>query len=250
MPTIFRAATKEKRLKSHLPVAILIDTSGSTEDIHDLMQTCARELLRRLKAELTFKGIVEVLIVFFSDTYQNAAFTSLDDIDPEKLTIPKSEGTTHTGQALLYALEQLAQKKMVWKQAGEDYFQPLMFLLTDGYPTAGELQTPAHAEAHARAQQEVEEAYKEAARTTRDWETAEKLIFIAAGVQRLDGESANMDSLRELSAHEDHIFSVSDGDGLGGVQRFFNEIYTMTKLVYKRTPMSELLKDAFDNPRA
>ncbi|MBQ9521069.1 MAG: VWA domain-containing protein [Oscillospiraceae bacterium] len=248
MGTVFRVATKDKRPKSHLPVAILIDKSLSTGNIRGIMETCARELLQRLKAELTFKGIVEVLIVFFSDTYQEADFTPLDNIDPAKFVVPESEGTTNTGKALLYALGQFKERKIVWQQAGEDYFQPLMFLLTDGKPTAGELQNPKYAEAHAKAEKEVKEAYAEAAREIRAWEDGRKLIFIAAGVQRRDGESADMDSLHELSEHDDHIFSVTDGEGLDGVQRFFNEIYTMTQLVYKRTPLSELLKDALDNP--
>ena len=249
----FYAAKKEKRLKSHLPVAILIDKSGSTADIHDLMENCARNLLKRLQDELTFRGIVEVLIVFFSETYQEADFTPLEEIDPAALSVPKSEGTTHTGQALLYALERLTEKKTVWKQAGEDYFQPLMFLLTDGYPTAGELQNPERAsaelrKAHEEAQRAVEEAYAEAAAAIQGLEGKERLLFIAAGVQRRDGESADMDSLRKLSAGDDHVFPVSDGDGMDGVQRFFNQIYTMTKLVYKRTPMSEILEESLDYP--
>ena len=212
--------------KEHLAVSIVVDKSESTADIHDLLNTCTRDLVTKLKKDLLFKGIVELQVVFFSGTYQEADFVPLEQISPSSLVVPKSEGYTHTGQALLYALEQLQKKKNYWKQKAEHYYQPMLFLLTDGFPDAGE-------GAPDDVVKDVREAYEMAGDQIKKLESSKpnespKLLFVAAGIERKNGISANMDKLRELSSHPERILSVTHGNGLNGIEKFFDLIYQMT----------------------
>ena len=221
MSTDFKIPPRKNTLKKHLPVAILIDKSGSAHDIRPLVERSVRKMIQKLQAEITFRGVVELLMIFFSGECQAAEFTPLEKMQPDAFSMPECTGTTNTGQALLYALGKLEKKRLEWEQSGERSFEPLMFLLTDGFPDAG-------IGAPEKVREAVKKSYQDAAQTVRKMEREGNLLFLAAGVQRKNGVCADMAKLQELSAFPDRIFRVDDSGGLDGVELFFHVIYEQT----------------------
>ena len=223
--------------KTHLPVCIVIDRSESTSDIRDLLNQGAQSLIRSMKRELTLRGIVELLVIQFSkETEVTVSFKPLEQVREHDLDIGKSEGFTATGQALLTALDLLDQKKMEWKQSkAEKYFQPLLFLLTDGYPDAG-IGAPPEVE------REIAETYAQAAQEIRERERAKKLVFVAAGIQQQNGARANLEELRRLTCFPDHVLRASDfSDGSQNISQFYQLIHESTKAMYTGTPIDDVI---------
>lgn len=222
--------------KTHLPVAFIIDTSASTNDIRDLLNTCARELLCSMKAQAVFKNIVELLVIFYNSDYQNIVdFKPLGFVGEHDLDIHESRGFTETGRALLYALDCLDNKKAEWRAKGEKYYQPLLFLLTDGYPDAG-------IDAPMKVVQHVEYTYAQAASKIKEREKTDKIVFVAAGIQQKNGCSANIEKLKQLTSHPERIFCVSDVTGsVHRIEGFYHLIYESTNAVFNNTPVGEVI---------
>lgn len=237
----FVVPPRMKGPKTHLPVAIVIDTSASTKDIRELMNQCARKLVNSLKHELAFQKVVELLVVFYNSDYTNVVdFIPLESVREKDLDIAESKGFTETGRALLYSLQRLDEKKMEWKQKGEKYYQPLLFLLTDGYPDAG-------IGAPKSVVERVEETYALAARQIIEKEKNEKIIFIAAGIQQENGDSANMEKLKELSGHPERILCVKEVVGsVNSIEKFYNLIYESTNAMFTNTPVEEVIEQVWD----
>ena len=232
---------REQGARIHLPVSLVIDKSASTERIRDTITTCTQNLIEKFREDIVLRGIVEVQIVYFSGQYQPAEFHPLNEITPESLVMPKSFGTTNTGAALLYALRRLDEKKAEWQNAGEEYFQPYLFLLTDGYPTAGEGAPP-------DVKEDVRINYENAAKRIRKAESEDekKLVFIAAGIHDEEGGyEADMEKLRELSAHHERIISVKHGENWNSIEKFFDLMYEMTGGMSDDTPPEVIIASCF-----
>lgn len=240
-----------ERMKKRLPIAIVIDKSASTADIRPNMNLYARNLLSRLQDNLIFRGIVELLVVFYNgriycgkDGKTPPVFKPLKDVTPEDVSISESSGTTHTGLALLYAIEKLNQKKREWGDRGEQYYQPMLFLLTDGYPDAGQ-------GAPLKVTLDYEERYQKAAETIRTLEQRKKLTFIAAGIQIENSPyRADMNRLKELSSHPEYIKEVTEGVDAHDkheIDNFFSMIFEMTNRAYNsdQTPIINVINDIY-----
>ena len=88
----------------------------------------------------------------------------------------------------------------------------------------------------------VEEAYRQAAHEIRTRERAEKIVFIAAGIQLKYGCQANMDMLRELSGYPERILQISDFDeNANSIQQFYHLIHESTKAMYTGTPVEDVI---------
>lgn len=227
--------------KAHLPVVLMLDRSGSTQDIRALLNQCSRRLLQSMKEEIVFRGIVELLVILYSSDYQTAVdFKSLEQVQEYELDIPESRGFTETGRALLYALKRLDEKKAEWKTKGERYYQPLLFLLTDGYPDAGLNAPPAVEEA-------VQRTYAAAAAEIRRREQEKKLVFLAAGIQQKNGIHADMERLRELTSYPERVFCVTDAEGsVNHIGAFYQLIYESTNAMFTGTPIDEVVGEIWD----
>lgn len=237
----------ERRVK-HLCIGIVLDNSSSTEDIRELMNNCSRNLIKDMKHEVTFKnGTVEIFAVSFNSTYHTLVdFEKLDDISENALYIKESIGTTDTGAALLYALDRLQERKMNWKLEGEEYFQPMLFLLTDGYPDAGYVicADGSRKEASPERKAEVENAYRNAAFQIKQKEQEKKIVFVAAGLQRENGYGANMTRLRELSTYSERVIKVTENNNSNkGMKEFFSLIHEATTATLNGTPIDEIFGD-------
>ena len=127
-----------------------------------------------------------------------------------------------------------------------------MFLLTDGYPDAGQGATEKEKKA-------VELAYRDAAeeiqrREKKDDHGRAKFTFAAAGVQRRNGCSANIPRLKELTRYESHVIAVTDDEGgsvdVAGLSEFFSMIYTATETtVNGETETDDIISASFGAAR-
>lgn len=227
--------------KAHLPVAIALDRSYSTETIRPLLNHCAEKLISSLKEDMFLRNIVELLVVQFSSDYETVVdFAPLETVRGNELDILKSGGSTATGDALLYILQRLDEKKIEWRLSGEKYYQPLLFLLTDGYPDAG-LGAPDTVVEHVR------QTYEAAAEQIREREANQKIVFIAAGIQQKNGYHANIEKLQELTSYPDRVLCVTDDvGGIHGIERFYDLIYQSTNAMYEGTPIEDIVRGFID----
>lgn len=224
------------RTVTYIPIAILVDYSSSTKDIREILNSSSRQMLQSMKQEVTFANSVKLLVVLYNHGRKTIVdLQTLEEVSDNALYIEKSTGATDTGSAILYALERLDEQKAQWKQAAQDYYQPLVFLMTDGYPDAG---LNASEEDKAR----VEQAYQAAAAAIKSKEANGKIVFVAAGVQRKNGASANMKRLCELTSHPDRVLTLSDDDNAGNrISTFYNLILKATSNLGTGTPIDDLI---------
>jgi uncharacterized protein YegL len=80
------------------------------------------------------------------------------------------------GQAIVTAIDMVAQRKQLYKQQGLHYFRPWIFLLTDGAPT---------------------DNWHAAADRVKQGEVGKEFAFFAVGV-----EGANFDILRRIATRD------------------------------------------------
>jgi len=92
---------------------------------------------RSLHEDIVAVHAAEVAIIAFSGIAQGIAdFQSLSRVDSTpRLMIETNHGGTSLGTALSLALKKLDERKAEYQEAGVDYFQPWIVLLTDGIPT-------------------------------------------------------------------------------------------------------------------
>ncbi len=146
------------------PCILLLDTSGSMagkpiEQLNAGLQAF-RDALRQDKlASLR----VEVSIISFgSQATLVQDFVTADQFNPVPLT---SSGSTPMGAAINMALDQLEQRKQIYKKAGTAYYRPWIFLITDGEPT---------------------DEWHTAAQRIQTAETNKGVAFFAVGVEKAD----------------------------------------------------------------
>lgn len=251
---------KPRKYKGHVPLVLLIDISGSTEDIRELINKCQKKMLQEMMKDVTLQGCVYLYILHFNGVCEPvvefelldslAARGALDD-DSDVLDIKESYGCTNTGRAIMTALQAVDSQKNEWRKT-DNVYQPLMFLLTDGYPDAGQGATEKEKKA-------VELAYRDAAeeiqrREKKDDHGRAKITFAAAGVQRRNGCSANIPRLKELTRYESHVIVVTDDEGgsvdVAGLSEFFSMIYTATETtVNGETETDDIISASFGAAR-
>jgi uncharacterized protein YegL len=117
-----------------VPICLVLDCSGSmsgqpidelNKGVEQFFQAILDDEVARYSAELsvvTFGGSVSTLI----------DFNSLDKVQPPHL---HASGGTPMGEAVQKAIQLLDNRKNDYKNAGVDYYQPWMVLMSDGAPT-------------------------------------------------------------------------------------------------------------------
>lgn len=154
-------------------VALVLDTSYSMNgDPIAALNDGIRAFQQSLQADTLARLRVEVCIVTFGPVQLAKPFISAIDFQAPVL---QTTGATPLGEALNYALDQIEDRKHVYRKQGVAYYRPWVFLITDGAPTDGD-------------------AWKHAAQRIHQHEAGNKVAFFAIGV-----ESADMDTLRQLS---------------------------------------------------
>ncbi|MBF6037065.1 VWA domain-containing protein [Pseudomonas sp. P155] len=119
---------------TRVPVCLVLDVSGSMEgepiaELHSGVQ----QFFEAIKDDEIAQYAAEICIVTFGGTAQKVMdFGSISRQDVPPLV---ASGMTPMGHAVGIALDLLEARKEDYQQAGVDYFQPWMVLMTDGEPT-------------------------------------------------------------------------------------------------------------------
>ena len=123
----------------------------------------------------------EVCVVTFGDEAELIMdFANLDrqeDERKEKISGLKAKGETAMGEAVNMALDCLEERKQEYKDAGVDYYQPWLVLMTDGEPNGSASE------------------FERAVLRTNDLATVRKLTVFPIGI----GDEADMNCLTKFS---------------------------------------------------
>jgi uncharacterized protein YegL len=128
---------------ARLPVALLLDTSGSmltdnrigelNEGIKLFFHSVLEDEVTRYSVEMaiiTFGGVVTKVLDFANIERQVVDFQNKMPINVKNVT----DGTP-MGEAVELAIKLLNERKAEYKTAGVEYYQPWLVLMTDGQPT-------------------------------------------------------------------------------------------------------------------
>jgi uncharacterized protein YegL len=119
---------------ARVPICLVLDVSGSMSGapIREL-QEGVEMFFNAVRADEVAQYAAEIAIV----TFGGQAKKALDFFAINRQEIPSLEATGDTpmGQAVVLALDLLEARKTEYRNAGVDYFQPWMVLMTDGQPT-------------------------------------------------------------------------------------------------------------------
>ncbi|MEQ4719387.1 VWA domain-containing protein [Nonomuraea sp. B19D2] len=116
------------------PCAVLLDVSGSMDGhpIERLNEGLAL-FQRELQANDVARKRVELeLVTFGGEGVKATGFQEAQAFNSPSL---EADGGTPLAEALLRALNDLTERKKLYREAGIDYSRPWLFLLTDGVPT-------------------------------------------------------------------------------------------------------------------
>lgn len=120
---------------ARVPVCLCLDTSGSMDGLPiEELNHGVRLFYDAIKDDEVASYSAEIAIVTFgaNGVECHTDFASLHlQPDPPKLT---ANGLTPMGEAVNLALDMLEKRKDEYKDAGVDYFQPWLVLMTDGGP--------------------------------------------------------------------------------------------------------------------
>lgn len=124
---------------NRVPIALCLDVSPSmsgdpikelNEGVDLFFNSLQEDRVARMSAEVA-------ITTFATEAEVISDFQSLDRItDPPKVQI--GGRSTNLGAAVSLTLDILDDRKDSYKQAGIDYFQPWIVLMTDGQPTTDE----------------------------------------------------------------------------------------------------------------
>lgn len=154
------------------PVILLLDTSYSMQgqpiqELNAGIQAFKQAVAKDERASVQ----VEVSIITFGGKVEIAHdFVSIQDFQPKNLSV---NGDTPMGKAIEIAIDQLEARKAIYKSYGVPYYQPWLFLITDGEPT---------------------DHWNTAAQRVRQAQADKKISFYAVGVQ-----GANLEKLKQIA---------------------------------------------------
>ena len=156
------------------PCVLLLDNSWSMNG-HPITEL--NQGLATFKGELMADSLaakrVEIAIVTFGPVQVVNEFQTAEHFTPPQLVAEKD---TPMGQAIVWGLELLDQRKALYREHGIPFFRPWVFLITDGSPT---------------------DDWKSAAGEVRQGEEKRAFAFFAVGV-----EGANLDILQQISIRQ------------------------------------------------
>jgi uncharacterized protein YegL len=124
-----------------LPVCLCLDTSGSmrkdhlSDPIGELnagLKVFYETINRNIKTKLS----AEICVVTFGGSAQKIEDFATADEQPDAPEL-EADGLTPMGEGINLALDLLEERKSAYKDAGIDYFQPWLILITDGAPEGG-----------------------------------------------------------------------------------------------------------------
>lgn len=158
---------------------LLLDTSSSMsgEPIRQLNEGVQVFRDDAASDSLTAQRLEVAVVTFGEGVDVRHEFCGIQEFFPATL---HASGMTPMGEAVVKGHELLEERKRAYKNSGVEYFQPWMFLISDGEPTDYD-----------------RNVWQQACRAVRGSHSTGKLNFFAVGV-----EGANLSKLSELSPPE------------------------------------------------
>jgi uncharacterized protein YegL len=117
-----------------VPICLVLDVSGSMSgDPIKELQEGVRMFFDAIREDDVAQYAAEIAIV----TFGGVARKALDFFAINRQEVPAmyADGLTPMGEAIDLALDLLEARKTEYRNAGVDYYQPWMVLMTDGAPT-------------------------------------------------------------------------------------------------------------------
>ncbi|MEI0538609.1 vWA domain-containing protein [Brachyspira pulli] len=132
-----RLSIREKELRSNpsarVAVCLVLDTSGSMSGAPiDELNKGVRLFIDAIKNDDIAKYAAEIAIVTFGDKVE--VYTDFSSIETLKFQDLYAEGGTPMEEAVSTAIELLEKRKKEYSDAGIDYYQPWMVIMSDGQP--------------------------------------------------------------------------------------------------------------------
>lgn len=230
---------KKNRPRIRIPLVFIIDVSGSMDPLKTDLNKAIRTLLRQMKANDKLCRCVDLLVIHFNGAATPVVdFECLEDVKEDDVVLNeniKLKGYTDTGKAILEALNRTKKKReAIYKESGKKNKpkQPLVFLLTDGIPDAGQRDEENETdEEYQAAVDAVNQAYQSAANQIKEMEINEKITFVATGIKHPNQEDDELEKkLQELTNYPDHVVII--GNTEADFSKFCDNIYegTITEL--------------------
>lgn len=102
----------------------------------DALNEGVRCFFAAVKEDEIAKYSAEIAVVSFSGKAEIVSdFQSIENVNIPTLELEMKHGGTSIGSAVKLAVELLDKRKNEYKEAGVDYYQPWLVLMTDGQPT-------------------------------------------------------------------------------------------------------------------
>lgn len=119
---------------ARLPVCLCLDTSWSMagDPIRDL-NLGVRTFLDEVTDDPRARASAEIAVVTFGGSVRRVA--DFAPVDVQEVPELVAAGATPMGEGVGQALDLLERQKQSYSQAGMEYFQPWLVLMTDGLPT-------------------------------------------------------------------------------------------------------------------
>ena len=119
---------------ARVPICLVLDVSGSMygSPIDELQQGVTL-FFDAIRSDDIAQYSAEIAIV----TFGGVVTRKLDFFSIHRQEVPElyADGDTPMGEAVCVALDMLEARKIEYQNAGIDYYQPWMVLMTDGIPT-------------------------------------------------------------------------------------------------------------------
>jgi len=129
--------------EQRVPCILLIDTSGSMSSrIEQVNQGLVKFKADLMRDSLARKRAEVAVITFGCPDAQGDNVVLVQDFArvDEEFDVPRLSvaGSTPMGRAMIMALNEIEQRKQLYRNQGIQYTRPWLFLITDGSPTDGD----------------------------------------------------------------------------------------------------------------
>lgn len=119
---------------ARIPICLVLDVSASMEGepINEL-QEGVNIFMKAIQSDEVAKYAAEICMVTFGGSVEK--ILDFASIDRQEIPVLMADGLTPMGGAVVLAINFLDARKREYKNAGVDYFQPWLVLMSDGTPT-------------------------------------------------------------------------------------------------------------------
>ncbi|MGP6207087.1 vWA domain-containing protein [Cuniculiplasma sp. SKW3] len=167
------------------PVVLVLDNSGSMEGEPSMeLKKGLKKFLKDLRKDDLARKRVEISVVSFNDDVKQILPFSTVDIVDENALIMEPKGKTSMGEAILYAISKIEERKLEYSKNGIQYFRPWIWLMTDGSPT----------DMHPEGNEQMKTEWKVVLDKVHEGVKNGKFLFFAVGI-----DDADMELLGEIS---------------------------------------------------